>query len=176
MDLFLYNKKQFLSSKSKDEIKSLILANSSIPTLHIRNFFIRQYKEDKLLCTFNKYSFRLTHLKSSNNEYEIVLTGNISSTKESSLVKIKARPSRLKIFILIFFAVPLSIGIASNLYHKQYAHSVLCGVILTIMYLFNYALFKYESVRLLQVFSRILNNEKPFLSNSLQNKPSYTKP
>ena len=159
-------------------IAPIILNNSSTPKFNIKNFFFQPYQKDKLLCTFNNYSFRLTHLKCSNysNEYRVVIKGDIIETKYGTLVKIKARPLHLNIFILIFFAVPLSIGIISTLQDKHYIQSIVCSIILSAMYIFNYALFKYESIRTIQVFSRLLTTEKNFLNSSPDNKPAYTKP
>lgn len=176
MNFLLFNTTYFLSSKSKEEIKSLILKNSSIPRFHIKHFFIRPYHEDKLLCRFKDYSFRLTLFKYYSREYKIVITGNISETKDSTLVKIKARASYLSISILFFFGIPLSICILHGLYTGRYFSSILCAVSLITIYLINYLLFKYESMRLIQVLSRLLNNQKPFVSNSISSKPCYIKP
>jgi len=122
------------------------------------------------------YSFRLTHFKYYSNEYRIIIIGSIVQTQGGTLIKIKARPPHLNIFVLIFFAIPLSIGIVSTVHNKNYIQSIICSIILSAMYIFNYALFQYESVRFIQAFSRLLNNEKPFLSASLKNKPNYVKP
>lgn len=176
MDFLLYNTAYFLSSKSKAEVKSLILSNSSVPEFNIKNFFTPSYQGDKLLCTFKDYSFRLTILKYYSREYEIIITGNISKTKNGTVVKIKARAGYQYMLILILFGIPLSIGVLHGIYTGHYLNSILFAGIFSVMYFINYRLFKYESVRFIQVVSRVLNNQKPFISNVLDNKPDYIKP
>lgn len=176
MKFLLHDTAYFSSSKSKEEIKSLILNNSSVHKFNIKNFFIPSYQGDKLLCTFKDYSFRLTLLKYYSREYEIIITGNISETKDGTRIKIKARAGVQYILFLILFGIPLSIGLIHSIYSGHYLKSILCTGIFSAMYLGNYLLFKYESVRFIQVVTRVLNDQKPFLSNVLDNKPDYIKP